>query len=179
MTQAMKPQITRTKPSFLSHSPETGSDYSIYVDVPASPGPHPVALFMDGDFLFDPAVEAARRLARAGIITPCLVVGVGYGASFGKPGNHRGRDYTPTSAPEEPSSGGADRFLGYLSRTLWPEIARNYPVLENRRLIGGHSLGSLLVLHALFQEEPFFDAALASAPPSGGTTAASSASYRA
>ena len=31
-------------------------------------------------------------------------------------------------------------------------------------MLAGHSLGSLLVLHALFQPRPFFDLALASAP---------------
>ena len=160
----MKPQMTRSKPAFVSHSRETGSDYPIYVDAPAGPGPHPVMLLMDGDFFFDPAVEAARRLARAGRILPAIVVGVGYGAMFGRPGNHRGRDYTPTASPEEPSSGGADRFLAYLRDALWPDLAARYPVREEGRLIGGHSLGSLLVLHALFQKEPFFDLALASAP---------------
>jgi predicted alpha/beta superfamily hydrolase len=35
---------------------------------------------------------------------------------------------------------------------------------EAGRVIAGHSLGSLLVLHALFQDKPFFDRALASAP---------------
>lgn len=119
---------------------------------------------MDGDYMFDPAVEASRSLSAEGRIPPTVVVGVGYGAGFGRPGNFRGRDYTPTSSADEPTSGGADAFLAYLSGKLWPELYCLRPLRETGRVIAGHSLGSLLVLHALFQEEPFFDRALASAP---------------
>lgn len=161
------PPITRAKPAFVSHSGETGSDYTIYVDGPgpsATPGPCPAVLVMDGDYLFDAAAKAARTLGEAGRIPPAYVIGVGYGAGFGKPGNFRGRDYTPTASPEEPASGGAGRFLDYLEGTLWPELSRRYPLRQAGRVIAGHSLGSLLVLHALFQAKPFFDLALASAP---------------
>jgi len=119
---------------------------------------------MDGDFLFDPAVRAYRSLRRSGRMPPVALVAVGYGAGFGEPGNFRGRDYTPTAAAEEPSSGGADRFLDYLAGSLWPELARRLPLSESGRAIAGHSVGSLLVLHALFQARPFFNLALASAP---------------
>jgi uncharacterized protein len=161
------PPITRAKPAFVSHSRETGSDYTIYVDGPepsASRAPFPAVLVMDGDYLFDAAAEAARTLGKAGRIPPAFVIGVGYGAGFGKPGNFRGRDYTPTASAEEPSSGGADHFLDYLEGTLWPELSMRYPLRPSGRVIAGHSLGSLLVLHALFQAKPFFDLALASAP---------------
>jgi hypothetical protein len=157
--------LTRAKPAFVSRSRETGNDYVVYVDAPAgSRGPWDCVLVMDGDFLFDPAAEAARSLQAEGTIGPTAVVGIGYGAGFGRPGNFRGRDYTPTASADEPSSGGADRFLAYLVRTLWPELAGRHPLREDRRAVAGHSLGSLLVLHALFQPRPFFNAALASAP---------------
>jgi predicted alpha/beta superfamily hydrolase len=161
----MKPTATRARPAFLSPSQETGSTYTIYVDAPArAGGPWDCVLVMDGDYLFDAAAQAARSLQAAGRIGPTLVAGVGYGAGFGRPGNFRGRDYTPTSSPDEPSSGGADAFLRYLSGSLWPELARLHPLRTDRRAMAGHSLGSLLVLHALFQPRPFFNAALASAP---------------
>jgi predicted alpha/beta superfamily hydrolase len=161
------PRITKAEPAFQSHSPETGTDYTIYIDAPAeatSGAPHPAVLVMDGDFFFDAVVHESRVLSAAGRIPPAVVVGVGYGVGFGKPGNFRGRDYTPTAAKEEPTSGGADRFLSYLTGTLWPELARRHALRESGRVIAGHSLGSLLVLHALFQARPFFDRALASAP---------------
>ena len=163
----MAPPITRAKPAFISSSRETGTDYTIYVDAPDPSGlgsPIPAVLLMDGDYLFDAAVAASRPLVAAGRIPPVAIVGVGYGAGFGNPSNFRGRDYTTTASPLEPSSGGADRFLDYLTRSLWPELARRLPLREEGRVIAGHSLGSLLVLHALFQPRPFFDLALASAP---------------
>jgi len=158
------PQMTKAKAAFTSHSRETGTTYQIYVDVPKSKGPHPVVFLMDGDFLFDAGVKASRALAEEGRIPPTVIIGVGYGASFGQPGNHRVRDYTPTCGEGEPLSGGADRFLSYLTGTLWQEVAGKYPVKSTQRVVAGHSLGSLLVLYALFQKEPFFDLAVASAP---------------
>lgn len=161
----MKPQSTKAKPAFHSHSGQTGSDYTIYVDAPKEAmGPVDCVLLMDGDFFFDPAVRVARQLQESGRIGPTVVVGVGYGAGFGEPGNHRGRDYTPTASADEPSSGGAGPFLGYLQHTLWPELASRYKVREDRRTLAGHSLGSLLVLYAAFQPRPFFNSALASSP---------------
>jgi predicted alpha/beta superfamily hydrolase len=161
------PAMTKAKPAFVSYSKETGSDYYIYVDGPdpsAAKGLSAGVLVMDGDFFFDAASRAGRALSEAGRIPPTYVIGVGYGAGFGAPGNFRGRDYTPTASRDEPSSGGADRFLDYLAGTLWQELARRYPLRARGHAIAGHSLGSLLVLHALFQPQPFFDLALASAP---------------
>jgi uncharacterized protein len=163
----MKPSITRSKPAFVSHSRDTGTDYRIYVDAPdpgLAHGPWPAVLLMDGDFFFDPAVEAYRALLKSGRVPPSAIIGVGYGAGFGKPGNFRVRDYTPSRVATEPTSGGADRFLSYLAGRLWPELARRYPLRETGRAIAGHSVGSLLALHAIFQANPFFTLALASAP---------------
>jgi predicted alpha/beta superfamily hydrolase len=162
-----RPRITQAAPAFVSRSARTGTDYRIYVDAPdpgRTPGPWPAVLLMDGDFLFDFAVGACRSLVESGRIPPTAVVGVGYGASFGEPGNFRGRDYTPTPSADEPTSGGADQFLDYLAGSLWHELSRRYPLREKGRALAGHSVGSLFVLYALFHGKPFFDLALASAP---------------
>ncbi len=95
---------------------------------------------------------------------PLLLVGVGYGASYRDPANQRGRDYTPTAHSDEPKSGGADAFVRFLRRTLWPELGKRYPIRSDARGLAGHSLGSLLVLHALFRSPSFFTHYLASAP---------------
>ncbi|HUJ43584.1 MAG TPA: alpha/beta hydrolase-fold protein [Opitutaceae bacterium] len=127
-------------------------------------GPWPAVLFMDGDDQFRFAVEAYRALRRENKVPPLLLVGVGYGASYTQPGNWRIRDYTPTAIATEPESGGADAFLGFLTETLWPELSRRQALRNDLRGIAGHSLGSLLALHALFQRRPFFNRILASAP---------------
>lgn len=155
------------KPVFKLPSPETGTDYWVFVDAEPLVGATSYAgavLFMDGDDMFAAAADAYRKDRKAKKLPPLLIVGVGYGGSFGKPANKRGRDYTPVNHSYEPESGGADAFLRFLSDTLWPELERRYPLQGAVRGIGGHSLGSLLVLHALFQPKPFFTHHLASAP---------------
>lgn len=155
------------KPAFTHSSPQTGTEYAIYIHAPGAaegPGPFPAILFLDGDDQFSPAVTAYNELRGTGAIAPLLLVGVGYGASYSKPANLRGRDYTPVHHTDEPSSGGADAFLAFVTSTLWPELERRYPIDPSFRGIGGHSLGALLVLHALFRPQPFFSHHLASAP---------------
>jgi predicted alpha/beta superfamily hydrolase len=155
------------KPAFKLHSSEIGTEYSIYVESPnlkESPGPWPTVLFMDGDDQFSAAVAAYRAARAAAAVPPALLIGVGYGASYSKAANKRGRDYTPTAHSDEPTSGGAAVFMNFLNATLWPELAKRYPVDDKARGIAGHSLGSLLVLYALWQEPLFFTHYLASAP---------------
>lgn len=157
------------KPAFSLHSPQTGTEYHVFLETPpvsagAEPGPHAAVLFMDGDDQFRYGVEAYRALRAEDGVPPLVLVGVGYGASYMKPANKRLRDYTATAIATEAGSGGAEAFLSFLTDTLWPELARRVPVREDVRGLAGHSLGSLLVLHALFQRKPFFNRLLASAP---------------
>lgn len=154
------------KPAFILPSPQTGTDYPIFLATPpaAEPGPHPAVLFLDGDDQFRYGVVAYQALRDEGAVPPLVLAGVGYGASYMKPANKRLRDYTPTAIATEAGSGGADAFLAFLTDTLWPELARRVPVRDDVRGLAGHSLGSLLVLHALFQRKPFFNRLLASAP---------------
>lgn len=152
------------RPSFKLRSPETDTEYWIYASVPKRRGPWPVMLFMDGDDQFGPAVVAYQRLRKAGRVPVMLLIGVGYGASYTKPANRRGRDYTPVHHAFEPSSGGGDAYLRFLTNTLSPELCRRYPIDSSLRGLAGYSLGSLLVLHALFQRKPFFTHYLAGSP---------------
>lgn len=155
------------KPAFVLHSPDTKTDYAIFIEAPVDQdgsGPWPAVLFMDGDDQFTTAVTAYRSARKAGELPPLLLVGVGYGASYSKPANKRGRDYTQSPHTDEPTSGGAEAFTRFLTDTLWPELARRYPIDNTRRGIAGHSLGSLLVLYALWREPLFFTHYLASAP---------------
>ena len=148
-------------------APETGTHYVIQFVAPhaeQTAGPWPAVFFMDGDDQFSPAVAAYRELRAAGRVPPLLLVGVGYGASYRQPANRRGRDYTPTPHADEPTSGGAEAFMTFLTATLWPELARRHPLDDGARAIAGHSLGSLLVLHALWREPQFFTHYLASSP---------------
>jgi len=154
------------KPTFYLSGPGA-TRYAIYVEVPRglrAGKTAPAIAWMDGDMLFAPAVKTYREMEAAGEIAPLFLIGVGYGAGFGKPGNERLRDYTPTALKTEPGSGGAAAFHTFLTATLWPELAQRYPIDSHLRGLAGHSLGSLLVLYALFQPKPFFNRFMASAP---------------
>jgi predicted alpha/beta superfamily hydrolase len=154
------------EPDFHLRSPQTGTDYHLWLEAPAAgtAGPWPAVLFLDGDDQFRFAVAAYRERRAAGRVPPLLLAGVGYGASYTKPANRRLRDYTPTPMATEAGSGAADPFLAFLTHTLWPELARRFPLHPEIRGLAGHSLGSLLVLHALFRQRPCFNRLLASAP---------------
>jgi predicted alpha/beta superfamily hydrolase len=153
--------------TFHLRAPQNRTEYLVFVEAPdaaAEPGPWPAVLWLDGDDQFRFAVRAYRAARRAGTVPPLLLVGIGYGASYTRPGNRRNRDYTPTAMKGEPETGGADDFLEFLTGPLWHELAGRYPLNEDVRALAGHSLGALLVLHALFQRAPFFNRLLASAP---------------
>jgi uncharacterized protein len=154
-------------PALTLHSPETGTDYRIFLEVPDAarePGPWAPVLFTDGDDQFAAAVKAYHVARKAGEVPPLLLAGIGYGAGYRSPTNHRLRDYTPTAMATEKGSGGADAFLAFLVQTLLPELSQRYPLQAGAGGLAGHSLGSLLVLHALFQARPAFTRFLASAP---------------
>jgi len=146
---------------------QTGTEYRIFVEAPDAaqePGPWPAVAFMDGDNLFQFGLDGYRQARAAGEVPPILLVSPGYGAGFGKPGNKRLRDYTPSAMATEKGSGGAEAFHRFLADTLWTELARRYPLRRDARGLAGHSLGSLLVLHGLFRPRPFFTHYLAGAP---------------
>jgi uncharacterized protein len=154
-------------PSLVVPSPETGTDYLISVASPdptTHPGPWRTMIVLDADDHFGIALDAYRGWWARGGARPLLLVGVGYGAGFKKPGNRRIRDYTPRVVDEEPESGGAEAFHAFLTETLWPRLCREYPVRSDEPGLAGHSLGGLFALHALFREQPFFRRALAAAP---------------
>lgn len=154
------------QPTFTLPSPQTGTEYAVYVLQAAESdhGPVPAVLFMDGDDQFDAATEAYRVALARGEVAPLLLVGVGYGATYTSPLNRRVRDYTPTAMPTEHGSGAAEDFHVFLTTTLWRELSERYAVRADLRGIAGHSLGSLFVIHALLKRKPFFHRFLASAP---------------
>ncbi|MFA6962533.1 MAG: alpha/beta hydrolase-fold protein [Opitutaceae bacterium] len=162
--------MTPAKPSPAFHLNSFDTRYFIYVDTPSGPPPDtstpwPVVLCLDGDDQFPLLREACASLAKTHpALASILLVGIGYGASYQQPGNHRACDYTPVAIEGAPQAGGADTFLDFIKTQLWPELARRYPIHPDVRGIAGHSLGALFALHTLFKPEPFFNRILASAP---------------
>jgi Putative esterase len=91
-------------------------------------------------------VSAAHALASASRMPPAIVIGI--------VNTKRDRDFTPALAkttelpPGVDAAGGADSFLAFLSREVFPAIDARYRTQPMRTIIG-HSLGGLLAMHAL------------------------------
>lgn len=138
--------------------PATGLTWRLWVQTPQGPAPadgHPVLYVLDGNASFPLAAQLARNSdARPQEIRPdsAWVVGIGYVGNAPFHLAERRRDYTPppTQGSAQAGTGGANRLLDFLAREVQPRIAQAGPVDAQRQTLWGHSLGGLLVLHALF-----------------------------
>lgn len=73
----------------------------------------------------------------------------------------RGKDMTPTKT--DPGSGGADKFLQFIETEVIPLVEKTYRT-QPFRLIVGHSLGGLFVVHCLASRPDVFNAYIAASP---------------
>jgi len=107
---------------------------------------YPVVYVLDAESEMEPATTVARFYAGSGQLPPMIVIGVRNGA--------RTRDLTPAPIagfappPEGGPTGGADKFLQFLTTELMPWVDRRYNAAPMRVLIG-HSLGGLFALEVL------------------------------
>jgi predicted alpha/beta superfamily hydrolase len=116
---------------------------------------HPVVYVLDGEAHFIHAAGLMQFLAVQRRMPPVVVVGVG--------NVHRTRDLTPTAVDSVPTSGGADRFLGFIERELIPTVEEGLAPHPYRVLVG-HSYGGLLAIRALNRSPDLFDATIAISP---------------
>jgi predicted alpha/beta superfamily hydrolase len=127
---------------------------------------YPVLYLLDGQKFFRTVTGVVQHLASDASprVPDMIVVGVS--------SQERVRDSSPTHSlkgprgveePDYASSGGADRFLRFLTDELVPFVDRTYST-SGYRLIVGYSFTGLPVLHALFTRPQSFDAYLAIDP---------------
>lgn len=116
---------------------------------------YPVVFVLDGESFFTLTSNAAITLIKDKTIPPCIIIGI---TSL-----DRQRDFTTPvdkNADQDHDiniSGGADRFLDYLEKELIPTISNKYRT-QPYRIIIGHSMGGLLVYHALYSKPELFQA---------------------
>lgn len=129
---------------------------------------YPVLYLLDGDAHFQ-SVSGVLQFMSSAINGNCqipemIVVAI--------PNTNRTRDLTPThsnigiAGTEEAfleSSGGGDAFLEFIRDELFAEIDSRFHTLTARILVG-HSLGGLLVVHALLAQPEMFQAYIAIDP---------------
>lgn len=117
-------------------------------------GNYPVIYVLDGDVHFRSVVAMVEYLSGANIIPPMIIVGILHPS--------RMRDLTPTiedtftdSTGEH--SGGGENFMLFVKSELFPVIESKYSTAAYRILMG-HSLGGLTVIHTLIHHKDLFNA---------------------
>ena len=136
------------------YSETVGDSFSIFIDTPmemSHSGKYPVVYLLDANFYFDIVCSIKRKYCELGILTPFILVGIGY-KDFYQMDSLRDRDYTYPAAFAEDSfkvSGGGEKFLKFIKRELIPVIHQKYSVNADKQVLMGHSLGGFFVLYAM------------------------------
>lgn len=140
------------------HSAILDEDRELLIYLPAdyekNEQPLPVIYLFDGRSSFGHTTATVDLLVVNARMPRSMVVGIS--------NTDRSRDFTAV-ATEGRSSGGADRFLEFVSSELIPFIEGSFRTAPHRTVIG-HSLGGLFVMHALVERPDLFDAVMAISP---------------
>lgn len=141
------------------HSGKLGEDRRLNVFLPpgyeGSSDRFPVIYLLDGSAHEDyfHVASLIDFLATYGVMPRTIVVGIS--------NVDRKRDFTPPTQDEKdrenaPTSGGADRFLGFLEAELIPYVNSHYRTTGGNTLIG-QSLGGLLATQVLLEKPGLFE----------------------
>jgi predicted alpha/beta superfamily hydrolase len=128
---------------------------------------YPVVYLMDSQWDFPLVKSLYGEHYFDGFIPELIVVGVTWGGVNPNPDSLRARDYTPTIENRLPQSGGADNFLSFMKKELFPFIETNYKTDANNRTLMGCSLGGLVTLYTLFTQPELFTGYAAASPAVG------------
>ena len=149
------------------HSNILNEDRILWVRTPKdyaqNKNPLPVVYLMDGPDHINEIGSSIDFLVRNNRMPELIVVGIA--------NTDRTRDLTPTRSEDKtpdgklanPTSGGGDRFLDFIQTELMPEIEKRYRTAPYR-IFAGHSLGGLMVIHALTSRPDMFQAYIAVSP---------------
>lgn len=116
---------------------------------------YPVLYVLDGDVHFHHVSGLMDFLVWSRQSLPMIVVAIGT--------VDRTRDFTARRYASNPGTGGADLFLTFLDREVFPFVENRYRTSGARILIG-HSMGGSLALYTLFTRPKMFNAYIAIAP---------------
>jgi len=130
---------------------------SIYLpdDYKYSKAKYPVLYLLDGGAHLQHASAAADYLSVRGRIPDIIVVAIH--------NIDRSRDFSPVHVDNIPTSGGAEKFLGFLAGELVPFLDENYRTAGFNILLG-HSFGGTFIGYTLLAKPKLFDAYLAVSP---------------
>lgn len=116
---------------------------------------YPVLYLLDGDAHFHHASGIVQFLSTQGIIPQMIVVAIS--------NVDRNRDFSPTHLDKLPTSGGAGKFLEFLSEELKPFVDQEYRTVSYD-ILAGHSFGGTFATYTLLEQPELFDAYIAISP---------------
>ena len=116
---------------------------------------YPVLYLLDGGTHLQHASAAVDYHSGRGTIPDIIVVAIH--------NIDRSRDFSPVHVENIPTSGGAEKFLGFLSKELVPYLDKNYRT-SGFNILLGHSFGGTFIGYTLLAEPDLFDAYLAVSP---------------
>ena len=134
-------------------------DRFITVSVPAdyegTDNRYPVLYLLDGRTHFQHAIGAVNFLSNQGSVPGMIIVSI--------QNVDRNRDFSPVHDPGIPTSGGAGKFLDFVSGELIPLMDENYRT-SGFNILLGHSFGGTFAVYSLFTKPELFDGYIAVSP---------------
>ena len=154
--------------------PVSQRGYQVFVALPPSyrtqpERRYPVIYATDADYAFPLLKQIGRRLNVEGPkIEEFILIGLSYAKEEGGMESRR-RDYTPTEngpagSPKEALHGQGKAYQTYVRDQVLPFVAQRYRTDEKRRILLGHSYGSLLGMQILLSEPGLFDGYILGSP---------------
>lgn len=159
--QQQKETVVTRQPGTITkalYSESVADSFYVFVSLPdsysaASKQQYPVVYLLDANLYFDIIATTLRKYSEVGLAPEVILVGIGY-KDFQLMDSLRNRDYTyPLAIPEYEMSvsGGADKFLAFISSKLIPFVDQAYHSDSTNRVLMGHSLGGYFTMYALLQ----------------------------
>lgn len=139
------------------YSANVGDTFFVSVNLPVnydSQKHYPVVYVLDANLYFDILATTLNKYSLVGLAPEVILVGIGY-KDFQMMDSLRDRDYTYPTALQEYEmsvSGGANKFLDFISKDLIPQMDKKYETDTSQRVLMGHSLGGYFTAYALLQQ---------------------------
>lgn len=116
---------------------------------------YPILYLLDGRTHFQHAISAASFLSNQRTIPEIIIVSIH--------NVDRNRDFSPVYDGRNPVSGGAEKFLDFISEELVPYMEENYRV-SGFSILMGHSLGGTFLTYSLLTRPEVFNACISISP---------------
>ena len=148
-----------------------GQEYELDISLPSGYGnstkKYPVVFLMDAQWDFPLLKSIYGQQYFDGFIPEMIIIGVTWGGTNPNPDSLRARDYTPTTEKRLPQSGGAENFISFIKKELFPFAESTYRIDTTDRTLVGCSLGGLFTMYTLFTHPAMFKNYVAACPAYG------------